>query len=300
MQALSTSIGMLLLSVCCLGACSPAPGGPVPGSPDALSSRQNTIEVTYIGNEGFLIEAGGMKILIDALYRKGVSGYVVHPQERRDAMEEARPPFHDVDLVLASHYHADHFDAAAVEAHLRNNPEAMFVSTPQAVERLRFAGGGDESMRGRIVGAHPDEGTRLRKTVNGIELELIRLHHGRTRPVQNLGFLATIGGWTILHIGDTEATIDDFLLYDLAADDIDIAFIPYWFLISDERDDELRRAVPSGRIVVMHVPPRNSHAQHIEELGGWDAMLDRIEKHYPAAVTFRKPMQSRAFSLGSR
>ncbi len=265
------------------------------GSPGVISAPQNAITITYVGNEGFLIEAGGGKILIDALYREGVSGYVVHPQERRDTMEKARPPFDDVDLVLATHDHADHFDAAAVGAHLRNNPDAVFVSTPQAVERLQAAGGQDESNRDRVVSVHPDEGKRFRKTVNGIELQVINLHHGRNRPVQNLGFLATVGGWTILHIGDTEATIDDFLLYDLAADSIDIAFIPYWFLNADEPDGALRRAIASRHIVVMHVPPRESSAQHIEERGGWDAMLDRIEKQYPTAVTFRQPMQSRSF-----
>ena len=36
----------------------------------------------------------------------------------------------------------------------------------------------------------------------------------------------------------------------IRADRIDIAFIPYWFLISNERDDELLRAVPAERIGV--------------------------------------------------
>ncbi len=290
MLAISRSFRLFLVFLGCLGT----------GGPAVVSAGPGTVAVTYIGNEGFLIEADGRKVLIDALYREGVSGYIVHPPERRDAMEEARPPFDDIDLVLATHYHADHFDAAAVAAHLRNNPEATFRSTPQAVERLQAEGGGNESMHPRIVAVHPDEGERFRKIVNGIKLQVINLHHGRTRPVQNLGFLVTIGGWTMLHIGDTEATIDDFLLYELAADDIDIAFIPYWFLIVDERDDDLRRVIPAERIVVMHVPPRDSQEQHIEERGGWDAMLDRIQKQYPAAVSFRKPMQSRSFPSSSR
>lgn len=285
MGAILRTTRLLLACLVCLAA----------GSPAVFSVPHDAITVTYVGNEGFLIEAGGGKVLIDSLYREGVPGYVVHPQERRDMMEKARPPFDDVDLVLATHDHADHFDAAAVDAHLRNNPDATFMSTPQAVERLQTASDQDESMRDRIISVHPDEGKRIRKTVNGIGLQVINLHHGRNRPVQNLGFLATIGGWTILHVGDTEATIDDFLLYDLEADAIDIAFIPYWFLIADEPDGVLRRAIASRHIVVMHVPPRESRAQHIEERGGWDAMLDRIEQQYPTAVTFRKPMQSRSF-----
>jgi len=286
MRTNSGSPGLVLVLLGCLIAVSAA----------AASSGANSLAVTYVGNEGFLIEADGTKILVDALYREGVQGYIVHPPDRRDAMEGARPPFDDIDLVLATHDHADHFDAAAVAACLRHNPGATFVSTPMAVERLQDEMDKDATMRSRIVGVHPVEGERFSRTVNGIELQVINLHHGRTRSVQNLGFLARFAGWTILHIGDTEATIDDLLLYDLAADDIDIAFIPYWFLIDDTRDDELLRAIPSERIAVMHVPPRDSRAQHIEDRGGWDAMLDRIEEQYRGAVTFREPMQTRNFS----
>jgi len=51
------------------------------------------VEITYLGNEGFLITAGETRILIDALYGDGL--------------------------------------------HLLHNPEARFVSTEQAVARLR-------------------------------------------------------------------------------------------------------------------------------------------------------------------
>ena len=44
--------------------------------------------------------------------------------------------FAGVDLILASHFHGDHFDAASVARHLRANPEAVFLSTNQAVAEL--------------------------------------------------------------------------------------------------------------------------------------------------------------------
>ena len=45
----------------------------------------------------------------------------------------------------------------------------------------------------------------------------------------------------------------------------------------------------------MHVPPRETRADHIEELGGWDAMLDLIEKQVPGAIAFREEMTARRF-----
>ena len=49
------------------------------------------------------------------------------------------------------------------------------------------------------------------------------------------------------------------------------------------------------RIVVMHVPPPDSRARHIVELGGWNAMLDLIEREVPNAYVFRKEMATRRF-----
>ena len=53
----------------------------------------------------------------------------------------------------------DHFNAEAVAKHLRNNPEARFVSTRQAVEKLRRVDDFDE-FRDRVSGFWPAEGTR--------------------------------------------------------------------------------------------------------------------------------------------
>jgi hypothetical protein len=57
------------------------------------------VEVTYIGNEGFLLQGNGKKVLIDALYRGGFSGYLVIPIERRIKMETSQPPFNDIDRI---------------------------------------------------------------------------------------------------------------------------------------------------------------------------------------------------------
>ena len=45
------------------------------------------LELTYIGNEGFMISDGQHKILIDALYGNGLKGYVVVPKATRDSLE---------------------------------------------------------------------------------------------------------------------------------------------------------------------------------------------------------------------
>ncbi|MCP4653821.1 MAG: MBL fold metallo-hydrolase, partial [bacterium] len=84
-------------------------------------------------NEGVLIETGGKKILVDALFREPNPAYAAPPKEVLEKLETAQPPFDDVDLILATHNHGDHFDARSVVRHLRHNPRAVFLA--EALEK---------------------------------------------------------------------------------------------------------------------------------------------------------------------
>lgn len=121
--------------------------------------KSGTLEVTYLANEGFMIAGGGKKILIDALFREGVGGYAVLSTATRALLEQACSPFDGVEAVFATHFHADHFDAEAVLAHLKNNPQAFFFSTNQAADKLRATGQFD-AVKTRLVATLPKEGER--------------------------------------------------------------------------------------------------------------------------------------------
>ena len=95
-------------------------------SPD--SSGQ--IKIVYIANEGYLIEIGGKKILIDALHA-GVS------PEQVAKMTSAEPPFDKVDIILATHSHADHFNPDLVAKHMDTNTRAVFLSNDEAASHVR-------------------------------------------------------------------------------------------------------------------------------------------------------------------
>ncbi len=249
------------------------------------------VEITYTGNEGFLIAAAGKKILIDAVYRKGVPGYVVMPEERQMKIEEGQPPFDGVDLILATHSHPDHFDADAVTSLLQSNPDAFFVSTEQAVKKLQQTTAWTQVSQ-RALGFAPKEGKRIQLRLNGIELELLKLHHGREVPAQNLGFLIWLGEKKLLHVGDTEASLADFEIYNLQDDRIDIAFIPFWYLTDPDRKKIISAGINPKRIVAMHIPPPSADDEYIESLGGWDKMVKGIESDFPGIIVFREEMAS--------
>jgi L-ascorbate metabolism protein UlaG (beta-lactamase superfamily) len=106
----------------------------------ADGSSEVALRVRYVGNEGFVVEGDGRRVAIDALFGEGIPGYAAAPAPLRAELERGTGEWGSVAVALATHHHGDHFDPAAVGRFLEANPEARFVSTPQAVERLRPRG----------------------------------------------------------------------------------------------------------------------------------------------------------------
>lgn len=225
-------------------------------APDAAPPATSATEVriTHVGNAGFLVEAGGKKVIIDALYRAGVPGHVVLSREVQNAAEAGRAPFDGVSLVLATHVHNDHFDGNAVGRHLLSNPAATFVTTPQTVARMEQVFPAFSAVAARVRGVFPPEGEKLAVDVNGLGLKVLTLHHGRTTPFQNIGFLLDLDGATLLHVGDTEASHPELGRYALPAERIDVAFVPFWYLLDELGRKALQDAIGARTIVPMHIP----------------------------------------------
>ncbi len=257
-----------------------------PTHSEASDAKSPQIEVTYLGNEGFLIAAGETRVLVDALFGEGLDGYPVVPAGPRKQLEAATGPFAGVDLVLATHYHGDHFNAEAAAEHLRNNPGARFVSTHQAIDKLKGLSGFAQ-IADRVQGFWPAEGSRETITHGDVTVTVLNLHHGRGRrpEVQNLGLLIDVGGLRLFHVGDTEVSLDDVRPYDLGAADIDVFFAPTWFFTND-RFSHIFDVVDAPIRVVMHIAAPGAPASWFGDDGSRPKRLERIRKADPKAIIF--------------
>ncbi len=246
------------------------------------------LTITYLGNEGFLLQVGEKKVLVDALQGAGLPPYVTLPETRRRALERAQPPFDGVQLVLASHYHADHFNARSVIRYLEHNPRARFISTEQAAESLRQQAGDAATLRDRVQGFHPEAGERVRVPLEGIGLTVMNFHHGVGSKAQNLGLLVQLGEFRLLHVGDTSATPAEFVRYGMAGEKIDVVFLPYWLL----SEPGWRESVAGSRYVVaMHIPSADAPPDYF----GSSASLEGLEKSLramePQLILFEELLQ---------
>jgi L-ascorbate metabolism protein UlaG (beta-lactamase superfamily) len=255
-------------------------------------TAENQVEITYLANEGFLLTSANHKVLIDGLFREGVDGYAKLSPQLRETIETAQSPFDTVDVVLASHLHDDHFHALAVCRFLESNPLAEFVSTLQALAKLRSDCDNPAALAGRVRPGLQSDGSPAPFVLDDLRAEAVLLHHGAGSPVQNIGFVIEIGGLTVLHMGDSQANADDLRAAGFGERSIDLAFVPFWYLIDKRWTPAIDFLQPAG-IVAMHLPVPGS--PDLQAFNGYDGLVEIIVESFPRSVVFAEPFETRTF-----
>jgi L-ascorbate metabolism protein UlaG (beta-lactamase superfamily) len=249
------------------------------------SAQAQPLQVTYVGNAGFLVQMGNKKILIDGCFR-GYAGAYLLPQEIQDKLAKAEVPFDGIDLILATHAHGDHFDSELVRKHLQSNPKAVFASTRQTTAPLM-------DLQGRVVSFEASRGKADRTEVAGIQMEALYLSHGAPAAGQtetlNYGYVVSVGGFSVFHTGDIDpshVTFEELRAYNLPEKKLDAAFIQHYCLLGDASD---RRLVRDG-IGARRIFPSHYH------LTDPPLRIAAVLGQYPDAIFFQKEMDTFAFT----
>jgi L-ascorbate metabolism protein UlaG (beta-lactamase superfamily) len=250
--------------------------------------QQGSVDITYIANEGLLISSGDKQVLIDGLHRKSgsLSRYAFLQPPKQEEIETAKRPFDTIDLVLVSHMHYDHFHAESVGLHLKNNSGATLVSSQQVADEVENRFKDYQAIKARVIGATPPWKGRIALKVAGIDFEILGIKHGGEQfsSIQNLGHIIKLGGKKLLHVGDADTTIENFDELNLDEEGIDIAFIPFWFLIDKAGQS----------IVKEQIKPRHIIAVHMDAFG-IDKTTRRIKEVFPDAIVFTTIFEKRQY-----
>ncbi len=244
-----------------------------------------SLQVLHLANEGLLIRSGGQALLIDGLFRP-YRVYAHLPPDQSRALEAAQSPFEGADLILVSHIHGDHFHPQSVSNYLSSQDGAILASSEQATAAVRSVLRRDEALRKRLIDITPAVGKKEKRKFGKIEVTFLGLRHGAERHswVQNLGHLIRMGGKTLLHVGDAELSSANFRPFKLSKEKIDVAFLPYWYLLSEEDRQLVGEQIAPRRIAAMHVLP--SEAEEV---------CKKIGQALPDAICLKEPLQVERF-----
>lgn len=210
------------------------------------SAQEKELNIKYIGNMGVLVSSGDSKILIDALHQGNPWGYGEPSEETINNIINHKNEFADVDIFFATHRHIDHFNNRLVYEFLKNG-KCKTVLTQQAVDDIKNTYKDFEKIKSLITVTDNSENGIINFKHDNIAVKAMNISHGNT--TQNTGYLVELGGFKILHVGDAAQEPKNFLKYNVAKENIDVAFLPLWFL--DE--EELLKSVNAKQIIFVHV-----------------------------------------------
>jgi L-ascorbate metabolism protein UlaG (beta-lactamase superfamily) len=241
----------------------------------SLPLNASEVKITYLANEGVMIECGSDKILIDALFRDSLDQYARHPPQVQEEMETGKPPFDGVTLALATHFHLDHWDAGAITRFLTNNPHAVFASTPQATAML------PASLSQQIRTLWPEKSEPVRLQVGNVVVDAFSLEHGDYSTTQNLGYRISVCQQVLFHLGDAGLSDQNFAALTQTGQ-ADVAMVPWWLLDAK-----------GGAFIKEKWKPRHLVVLHF---GGADGdAANQVVSTWPQAWVCTKQRESRTF-----
>lgn len=239
------------------------PQAPIVGvAPDLsfLHANREAPSFTWIGHASFLLQIGGLNVLVDPVFSRVVSPIPPFGPRRHQPPGLTPQTLPHIDLVVISHNHYDHLDVASVRAVQRQAGGAPLFLVPQGLD-IWFT---------RVV-----PGARVRAFAwdeqwsgpNNLEFHFLPVQHWSSRsPLRRNDSLW--GSWAILHpthrfwySGDLGYSEDparigaQFGHFDLTAIGIG-AYEPRWFMktqhVNPEEAVQVMLDVRASRAIGVH------------------------------------------------
>jgi len=250
----------------------------------AQTPNHGQLEITYIANDGFLIAYESKKILIDALHTW--PNYQSTPDDVFNDMRAAKPPFEDIDIVLVTHPHPDHFHPDMIELFLANHTHTKLIAPPVAIELLKITAPErfETFVENQIIMVDIDVGGVFDLSEKGIDLKIFGLDHGGPSDMLNFGFLIKMDDKTLLHEGDSNISHAYFQSAFCDTDSIDILFENDPYRTDPERQKIIQDYLKPKHRIGMHIQPKNL-----------ERFVREIKATFPDEIIFTEPMEKRVF-----
>ena len=265
---------------------------PDPALPDQVPpDRGRSIGVEFLGHATVLIDMSGVRVLTDPFLRSRIG-----PLQRHGPVPD--PAALDVDVIVVSHGHRDHFDPRSIEA-LPGRPS---IVVPRGLASA-FSG----HVSDRVVEVTAGESV----DVAGLRLEAVRARHWISpgaRRAQPIGFVLD-GGPRVYFAGDTGR----FEALARLVGRVDLALLPVWTWgphlgpghLGPRSAAEVAREVAPAAVVPIHwgtLYPRHLHRV-------WQRPLREPGEHFAAHarrlapgvdVRVLQPGEGTSFEFASR
>jgi len=245
-----------------------------------FSQENIKAEITYIGNEGFMIVNNNKKIFIDALYNNTANNGIINVDESiSNKIINNQDPFANSNLYFVTHGNSDHFNQTMVSSFLENNPQSIMIADSTLTEPM------NKFFANQIFTANPARYISIDTMLNGISFSAYNLKHNSAVKIYNLGYWINIEGLRIFHSGDNilEDTTE-YLNTNLFDKQVDIAFLNHnGFLKSTVNSEFIKNHMKPRYIVLMHIPDN--------QLSTVKEKVSKLDDSYPPIIVFNTSLE---------
>ena len=261
----------------------------------AARSPQHGVSAWWLGQAGFVLRGASATVVIDPfLTDYGSFGRLYDPPLEPEELEA-------VDLLLATHDHADHIDPLGFPRILAASPGATAV-VPEAVrERAVELVGSADRVRGASVGGviveHGVTITPFPAVHGAMPEDGYGFHRTESGEYPFLGYMIELDGVRIAHTGDT--LVYDGLAERLRALGLDLLIVPIngtsWF--------REQRGIVGNMNVLEAAELAEASAARLVVPVHWDLFADNTEdpEHFMRRLATHHPGVNAAVpSLGAR
>lgn len=219
----------------------------------------------WLGQAGFVIKSSEGKLLgIDLYLSECVECVEGHVGYHRLMPQILDPAELELDVVIATHHHRDHFDIDAMPLLMANGQTTLFCAydCQEDVEKLNI-----DKQRAQFV--KPGENYCLK----GFQIDFIHSDHGAGAPLETAPII-TVDGKHILETGDTSLHLDWKDEY-LKAGTLDVLIAPIngeYGNLNEQENIDLAKVLKPRLTVPCHFGMFASHGGHP---GLWKELMDQ-------------------------
>lgn len=253
-------------------------------------SQTSEVSATFIGSHGYLLESDTQKIALDALmhWEGNHYGYIKPPVSVKEKVLAAETPFDNIDLILISHAHQDHYNVEIINQSMLLNPEAILICPSDVYSDIKNNTENFDDFKNRTWSPQLELYNSIDTAINYVDLFITKIEHGNINLfvysflLNNIRF-TQLNSWNSI----TSAMYDTLSFNKVKTD---VMFLGYDYLLNSAKSANFKNKLNADFFVVSHIDGAGQ--------ARFDAIQSKINELSPdySLSLLKTPMETYGFS----
>ncbi len=250
------------------------------------------INVLYIANSGVIIQTKDKKVLIDGVHTERCKPYYSVSNDVLEKMVLNEAPYNNIDIILFTHHHPDHFNAEMTVEILKRNKHTQLIGPKLVMDKIRGTNIYNSILDSQLRSVELPRYSNIELRIKDIPFQIINLAHDGEiySGVDNYAYMFEMKNKVVLHLGDAQPSLFNFESAELILENaVDYLFIPFPFIGLAEGREVIKRIAPK-KLFVTHLPDKQYDTTN------WLLKTYKVYKKYqsqlPNTELLTKPGQS--------